>query len=367
MANLLLLSASIGAGHVMAAKALQEAVEEAAPKSKIKQFDILEVLPGRVKTLFLQAYLKSLLIVPQVYAAAYSWGNKSATGYFKTILDAFLAKQLAAMVTDFSPDCVLCTHAAPMGAVCKLKREGRLGVPVYGIVTDFVVHRFWLHSEAQAFFLAHDSLKKTLLAMGVSPERLFAYGIPVRRMFTVGNPARMSGRPNRKKKLTLLICGGGTGLLPMERILTLLDRVKIPLMLYFVAGRNPLLYERLREKAGQSRHRIQVFQFVEDMSSLIDACDLVISKAGGLTSAEVLSRQKPLVIYCPFPGQETANAMFLERQQVAEILYSDHELITFLNRLLQEPTLLEPMQRQAALLAKPAAASDIVKRILQGL
>lgn len=354
----------------MAAKALQEAVNDLAPQVEIRHIDVLEFFPNWVKTFFLRVYLKSLVIAPRIYAVAYTWGNKESAGFFKAFLDVFLAGKLKRIIKEFSPDCILCTHAAPMGAVCRLKRREELRVPVYGVVTDFVVHRLWMHTEAQGFFLAHDSLRKALISAGVFPERLLAYGIPLRKMFTVKNIAgakKYGCSGTVKKGLVFLICGGGTGLLPMEQILAQLNQMEVPFTAYFVTGKNQAVYDRLQKKAGQSKHEIRVFHFVEDMAALMEAADLVISKAGGLTSAEALAKQKPLVIYQPLPGQEAANAAFLTAQNAAKTVHCAQDLVAFLNRLSLEPELLQSMQRQAAALAKPKAAQEIAEFILRKL
>ena len=40
----------------------------------------------------------------------------------------------------------------------------------------------------------------------------------------------------------------------------------------------------------------------------MDASDILISKAGGLTSSEAMAKSLPMLIVDPIPGQETRNA-----------------------------------------------------------
>ena len=52
--------------------------------------------------------------------------------------------------------------------------------------------------------------------------------------------------------------------------------------------------------------------FTHEVDVLLEACDVVVSKAGGLTCAEALVKGAPLVVFRPTPGQEVRNATLLE-------------------------------------------------------
>src|SRR5206468_4326301 len=76
-----------------------------------------------------------------------------------------------------------------------------------------------------------------------------------------------------------------------------------------VARRN---IELRRELGAQDRrHPTHVLGFVTNMHECMAVADLIITKPGGLTSAEALALGKPLLILSPIPGQEMANSDFL--------------------------------------------------------
>jgi len=108
---------------------------------------------------------------------------------------------------------------------------------------------------------------------------------------------------------TILVLGGGFGMGPVAGILESLDRVEREFQIVVVAGRNVALR---RELAALDRHHpTHVLGFVSNMHEIMSVADLIITKPGGLTTAEALALGKPLFILNPIPGQEMANSDFL--------------------------------------------------------
>jgi processive 1,2-diacylglycerol beta-glucosyltransferase len=100
---------------------------------------------------------------------------------------------------------------------------------------------------------------------------------------------------------------------------------------------------------------------------LLEACDVVVSKAGGLTCSEALVKQAPLVVFKPTPGQEERNADFLERGGAALHADSIAEVEAAVARWLGDPQARERVRTAAAKLAHPDAAERIARRVLESL
>ena len=84
-----------------------------------------------------------------------------------------------------------------------------------------------------------------------------------------------------------------------------------PVDVLAVAGRNEKARRRLEAMRAPAGYSLQAFGFVDDIASLMGACDLAVGKSGGLTTAECLAMGLPLVVFDPIPGQEERNADFL--------------------------------------------------------
>ena len=101
------------------------------------------------------------------------------------------------------------------------------------------------------------------------------------------------------------------------------------------------------------------------MDALLEACDVVVSKAGGLTCSEALIKRAPLVIFRPTPGQEEANAAFLATAGAAVHAGTIEEVESTVARWLADPAEYQRVREAAGRLAKPRAAEAIAECVLE--
>ena len=142
----------------------------------------------------------------------------------------------------------------------------------------------------------------------------------------------------------------------MAEILESLDGIEREFQIVVVAGRNPDLR---RELAVQDRrHPTHVLGFVTNMHEMMAVADLIVTKPGGLTTAEALALGKPLFILNPIPGQEAANSDFLLERGAAAKVNRVEDLPFRVGRLLGSPKLKE-MAACAGALGRPDAAAAV--------
>lgn len=125
-----------------------------------------------------------------------------------------------------------------------------------------------------------------------------------------------------------------------------------------MTGHNGELAQRLRTSCGDNT---EIYGFREDVPQLMAGADIIITKAGGLTSAEVLASDLDLVIYKPLPGQEEGNAAFLQQHCGAFVAHSLDALVRYIQTSHQNV-------QQSSLRtqhAHPLAAQQIAEYILQ--
>ena len=104
--------------------------------------------------------------------------------------------------------------------------------------------------------------------------------------------------------------------------------------------------------------------FVDEVDVLLEACDVLVSKAGGLTCSEALVKHTPMVIFRPTPGQEVNNARFLESGGAAVHADSEDEVAETVGHWLADPAARERVRAAAARMAHPEAADTIAARVL---
>jgi processive 1,2-diacylglycerol beta-glucosyltransferase len=104
--------------------------------------------------------------------------------------------------------------------------------------------------------------------------------------------------------------------------------------------------------------------FTTAIDELMAVADMVVSKPGGLTSAEVLACSSVLVIVNPIPGQESRNSDYLLENGAAVKTGAVATLPYKISALLAEPRRLKRLKAGARRLARPRAAIAVAEKVL---
>jgi len=263
---------------------------------------------------------------------------------------------------------VVCTHFLPVEALSPVRGRGRLRVPLYCVITDFTAHPFWAFPHVDRYFVGSPQVAEELAGHGVERGRIEVTGIPVAPRF-----ARPIGREAARARLGLpaagpmvLIMGGGQGVGPLASLAERVAGLSAAPMVVVVCGTNQRLREHVAALAAARAGRVRALGYTNEVDVLLEACDVVVSKAGGLTCAEALVKRAPLVIYRPTPGQEVANAEFLEAGGAAVRAASIDEVAAHIEHWLADPAARERAREAAGRLANPLAADTIARRVLEG-
>ena len=83
-----------------------------------------------------------------------------------------------------------------------------------------------------------------------------------------------------------------------------------------VCGRNKANYNAISKEFAHD-WRICPVGFTDKIALLMDACDVVLSKPGGITTTESFIKNIPLVHTAPIPGIESENATFCNERNMS--------------------------------------------------
>ena len=405
--KILILSAPIGNGHQMAANALEEALLR-LENTEVVQGNVFDFFPDVLGRLFLKIYERILKYCPGLYAMSYRWGNQGSSSLrMRNIINSVLLHQGKAFIERIQPDIVFSTHATPTGILSLYKQKYDKKVWLGVVVTDFTVHRWLVCPGVDAYFLADGKLKNEITS--AEAPQILSFGIPVRSIFAKQNDISEARRDLRHKfgwdedAFVCLLAGGGGGMLPMENILRAVtadggsgktekqdgpepDEQKPQnrailknLHVIAVTGHNDVLYKKLKSmeisfamasQQAESLHkrvehhsRLAVLGFTEEMPLLMEGSDLVITKAGGVSMAECLACGANPVIYNPLPGQEQANAVFLQKEYGVRAVADSGELIRITEQEMRTPLAerLHEQKRRKESFGYPDAAEKIAE------
>lgn len=374
MPRILILHALLGSGHRSAAEAI--AAELAGrPGVTVRVEDALEHLLPLAKTLWTEAYKRVSERAPRVYRAFYDASNAAdaesaaASNLWAGRLSRRFLARIDRFVASFRPDAVVCTMQFPLQLMSHMRHTGALQVPLYVAVTDFVPHGSWVAEGVTAYFAPSEATAEGFVRKGVPRRLIHVTGTPIRPEAALpkcrDEVRRRRAIPPDKPLITLF--GGGLNPLAARAIVEQLLAAETPCTITTVAGRNDRLEATLaglRETPAVTLMRYGAIDFVDD---LLAASDLLIGKAGGLTTSEALARGVPMVLIDPIPGQEEWNADFVVGAGAGVLLSTPESAAPAALELLADPARLALMRARALRVGRPHAACAVAEQILADL
>jgi processive 1,2-diacylglycerol beta-glucosyltransferase len=373
-ARILILSASVGSGHLRAAEALEHALGAAAPQAAVSNVDVLALANKAFRRLYGQGYLDFANRAPHLLGYVYDLldrpkgkpGEEDAGRLLRVALERLNLKPFVKLLKSQPWDIVVNTHFLPAEIIASLRLAGSVALPQVTVTTDFMTHRMWVQEPCEHYFTACEEAAVYLGALGVAAERVSVTGIPIDPAFAAAPSAgacRAAHGITGDRPVVLLL-SGGFGVGPVEKIFQHLLAVEAPLEVVAVCGRNAELERRLAGLPAPERHRVRVLGYSRRIEELMAAADVIITKPGGLSSAEALACGGALVVVNPIPGQESRNADFLLENGAAVKIGPIATLPYKIETLLRNPGRRQALVRNARRLARPRAAFEIAAKVL---
>ncbi|HTD38368.1 MAG TPA: glycosyltransferase [Candidatus Limnocylindrales bacterium] len=361
----LFLSARVGEGHRAAADAVRGRLAARGIRGEV--VDSYRYAASLFSKVVSDGYIGMVRTIPQLYGFIYDRAERAtAAGGFRVWASEFTARNIRRVIERMRPSAVVCTHAFPCGVMAAYKREFDPTLPVMGIVTDFVVHPFWIYKNVDAYAVATPEIRAAMVGRGIDPERIAVDGIPVDPRFG----ARPADRGALRDALGLprdaavaLVMGGGLGLGPVAATVRALAAASVAVTPVVIVGKNKRLQRRVAEEARRDGAPIRVLGFVENVFDWMHAADVLVTKPGGLTTSEALAARVPMVLLRPLPGQEERNARYLVSRGAALRAGARDDLPGVVGAVLNGGRLAERVREGAAALAHPDAAERIAGRI----
>ncbi len=368
-----ILHATAGNGHKRAAQAIAAAMSALNPAAMVREVDTLVFASRLYRGTYAATYNAMAARAPRLWGALYhSWAMapvNRGTAPVRLAVDRFNLRSLVRVVERESPDAVVCTHFLPVEALSPIRGGGRLRVPLYCVITDFAAHPFWAFPHVDRYFVASERVATELAGHGVPRERIEVTGIPVDQRFAtpVGRDAARARLGIDAKRPAVLVMGGGSGVGPLAMLAERLSALPLAPQVIVLCGTNQTLRDEVEALPGTRDGRIRVLGYTPDVDLLLEACDVVVSKAGGLTCSEALIKGTPLVVFKPTPGQEVRNADYLESAGAARHAESIEEVEAAVTRWITDPAARDAARQAAARLAAPHASETIARRVLEAV
>lgn len=375
--SILILSATAGAGHVRAGDALAAAASGLAHPPAVRHDDILTFTAPLFRRIYSEAYFAVVNRSPELWGYVYrkteERGAPAKRSPLVRVFDHFNYRRYEALLEELEPDAVLCTHFLPYAAMADQIASPRWKIPFYSVPTDFDAHALWINRAVARYYVANEQTSWTLQSHGIPEAKIRVTGIPVMPAFALadrrGARAEFGVAPSA---FTIMIASGGYGinvaadLVPgIAGFLGRYPRKRFHLLI--ACGRNRRLYERLSRIAPPANVKVSRFEYVPFVDRLMDCADVMVTKSGGLTTAEALAKGLPMLVLNPIPGQEERNADYVVENGAGFRPASIVNLQFRLRELIEDPGALSRLRERAASLGRPHAAQTILKDLLSSL
>ena len=361
--KVLITYASAGAGHRRAAEAVFDYLKNNRKDIELELVDILSFSNPFFR--FCYDYGYPFL----VHYATWLWGfffwitEFSFTRWLSRKLSTFVnylaCHKFRNLLINEEFDFIISTHFLNSELAANLKLKNKIKSKLITVVTDFGVHPFWASCGTDLYIAASELTKDKLLNIGVKKEQIKVFGIPFSPSFA---KAQDRGKLAAKfgidaDKFTVLVMTGSFGSGPLDKIAESLSH---DVQVLVVCAKNKKLFSRLNKKDLEN---VKVFGFVNNAQELMGVSDVIITKPGGLSIAELLSMGLLPIFISAIPGQEQDNIKVLAAYGLGFAPRDIKQVKELVLGLRNNPQKLQSLKRNIGQVAKPSACQEIASVI----
>lgn len=346
--RVLTLSADMGGGHDATAAALEEAARGLWPGTETRRLDTLDVMGPGIGRLFRRIYVANVESTPRLYELFYSalWRRRWFASASKRLTGSWSGRRLVRHLDRFDPDLILSTYPLGSAGLAWLHRHRGLGTTTAAYVSDFAPHPFWIHPELDANFVMHPAAVPLAHAADArATVRVCAP--PVVSKFAPGDRARARRELGlREDGFVVLVSCGAYAFGRVDETVRALLRASPDVQVVAACGRDEQT-RRCLEAMGEPADRLVALGWTDAMASYMQACDLVLSNAGGATALEALASGRPVLMSRPIAAHGSANADLMVVAGVADLCAGEEELVAYVAAAVRDRESLAALEQRA--------------------
>jgi processive 1,2-diacylglycerol beta-glucosyltransferase len=357
-----IVTASVGAGHNQVARAVAESLGD-VPAVDVERIDAMDFVPGWFRTYYAGGFALAMSRFPHGYGVGFRLTNRphgrrrALHEKIRIWHELHSTRDLGRHIGRAEPDLVLHTHFLGPLVVGRMIRRGELAAEQAVVVTDIEAHRWWYGETIARWFVPSEYTAGFFRRWGIDPQTITISGVPVlRKWLAPVDRTRVLGEWRLPSDKKIIVLTGGTEFTcgPILRIARRIVRVCPDAYVLALAGRNKGLLRRLLAMP-EAPGRLKPVGFTDRLNELAGVSSLMVTKAGGITTAECIAQGTPMVLLKPVPGHEAGNAAYLARQGAAVVARRHRGLAEQVRQLLRDPDALAAMSANARRLHQPGA------------
>ena len=328
--NVTILMSDTGGGHRSVATAIRCALLRKNSKANVAIVDGLLEFGNYPLNRLSSWYPVIVKNSPRLWGFGYAiTDGKWQTIVASRVIRYFFQNTLCEIISSYESDIIISTHPMLISSILDNVDTNRL--PFISVVTDLVsAHSWWFDRRASLTIVPTREAKIKALDCGLASEMVHVDGLPVSDEFCNPTDQRsvqieLGWNPN---KFTVLLMGGADGVGLLGHLTKILKSNTNNMQFAVVCGRNKQLMSELGSVSD-----IHLYGFVDNISKLMQAADVVVTKAGPSTIMEVLHCGRELILFGYVPGQEEGNVKFVLQNELGYYATNHEEILNKLNEL----------------------------------
>jgi UDP-N-acetylglucosamine:LPS N-acetylglucosamine transferase len=327
--RVLILTASVGEGHDLPARTLAAQLREERPDVEVAVEDCLAVM-GRTVALVSEGAPRRVFYRRQWLWDVGFWlfvslaPTRSLT---QRLLTRFGSPGLLGLIGERDPDVIVSVYPNVTEVLGRLRRSGRLRVPVVAAITDLAAMHYWASRGVDVHLVSHrESIEEVRSIVGEAAPVHCVHGLTA----TAFRVPRDQEAARRRLDLpatsrVVLVSGGGWGVGDLSGAVEEALAVPAVSCVACLGGRNEALLAQLRSRfAGDQR--VRVIGFTDSMADWLAAVDVLVHATGGLTMLEANMSGCPAISYGWGRGHLRVNNDAYRRFALAQVADTRVEL-----------------------------------------
>ncbi len=298
--RVLILTASVGEGHDLPARTLADQLRAERPDVVVETVDCLAVMGRTVATLS-EGGAKVVF-----YRFLWLWdvGFWVFAGFALTrrltqaALSGFGSRGLLRLIEERKPDVIVSVFPQATEVLGRLRRKGRLDVPVCAAITDLSALHYWATPGADLHLVTHpESMEEVRSIAGARTPVHWVHGFTAPEFLVpcpVADARRSLGLEESGKMV--IVSGGGWGVGDVQGAVEEVLSVGGVAQVVCLCGHNEELREQLTHLFAHEP-RVRIEPFTDRMPDWLAAADALVHSTGGLTVLEALMRGCPAISY----------------------------------------------------------------------
>ncbi|CAD7360263.1 diglucosyl diacylglycerol synthase [Staphylococcus schleiferi] len=360
--KILIITGSFGNGHIQVTNSIIEELSH----MNLEHLTVIE------HDLFLEAHPIMTSICKKWYINSFKYFRRMYKAFYYSRLDQldkcfykyYGLNKLLNLLLKEKPDLILLTFPTPVMSV--LTEQFNMNIPIATVMTDYRMHKNWITPYSARYYLATEDLKDEFASVGIPRETLKVTGIPISARFEdrIDREAWLTQHHLDPKAQTILMSAGAFGVSKgFEQMIQRIIDESPNAQVVMICGRNKELKRQLSKAFKGNRH-VLILGYTNNMNEWMASSHLMITKPGGITISEALTRKVPMIFLNPAPGQELENALYFEQKAFGKIADTPSEAIDIVTHLTRHPNEINAMIQNMAEARQPNATQRLCQDLL---